>query len=260
MQRAVLREVAWPAAATLILLAILVGLGLWQLERREWKLGLIQRIEARAKAPPTDLALAIDEWEGSRDVEYVHAQALGRLLHDKERHLYAPDPRLGPGVDVFTPLQLDGGHVLWVDRGWVPDRLRAPETRAQAQIEGELRVTGLLRAGHDKPRFAAENDPKKNLWVWRDLAGFTASAFSDAKADALPFFMEADAGQSPGGWPRGGVTRITLQNDHLQYALTWLGLAAALLGLSVVFVVRRLRDGGKAEAGKTGCADPGVVP
>lgn len=242
MRSTALKELIWPTVATAIMLAILVGLGVWQLDRREWKLGLTQRIEARAKAPPTQLALAIDEWEGSHDVEYVHAEARGRLLHDKERYLFAPDPRQGPGVDVLTPLVLDDGRVLWVDRGWVPDRLKSPEARAQGQLEGEVTVTGLLRAGHEKPRFAAENDPVKNLWVWRDLVGLTRSAFPDSKTTGLPFFMEADAGQWPGGWPRGGVTRVTLLNDHLQYALTWLGLATTLLVLWAVYAVRRIRE------------------
>ncbi len=242
MRSAALKELIWPTVATVIMLAVLVGLGVWQLDRREWKLGLMQRIEARAKAPPTDLALALDEWDGSRDVEYVHAKARGRLLNDKERYLYAPDPKQGPGVDILTPLMLEDGRVLWVDRGWVPDRLKPLETRAQGQLEGEITVTGLLRAGHEKPRFAAENDPAKNLWVWRDLDGMTRSAFADGKVKSLPFFMEADAGQWPGGWPRGGVTRITLLNDHLQYALTWIGLAAALLVLWAVYAVRRMRE------------------
>lgn len=239
-----LRELAWPTALAAAMMAALIGLGVWQLDRLAWKDELTARIHARVKAPPTDLALAVDEWEGSHDVEYVHARARGRFLHRHERYLYAPDPQLGPGVDVMTPLQLADGKLLWVNRGYVPDRLKAAETRAQAQIEGEVEVTGLLRASQVKPRFAPDNDVARNVWLWRDIPALTRSAFGDKGATALPFMMEADAGQSPGGWPKGGVTRVVLMNDHLQYALTWFGLAITLAGVWGVYVLRRLRRGG----------------
>jgi surfeit locus 1 family protein len=244
MRRDTLRELSrqllWPTVAATLVLAVLVALGIWQLDRREWKLALVARVEARAKAPPTDLALAIDEWAGSRDVEYVHSRARGVFLHDKERYLYVPDPSLGPGVDVLTPMRLEDGHILWVDRGFVPDRLKAPETRAAGQVKETVEVTGLLRASAVKPRFAAGNDPAHNFWLWRDLPALTRSAFPNEPVEVLPFAMDADAGLAPGGWPQGGRTRLTFLNDHLQYALTWFGLAAALIAIWLAYAVRRL--------------------
>ena len=236
-----MRALLWPTIAALAIGAVLVGLGVWQLERLEWKNDLSARIKARAKAPATELALAIDEWEGSHDVEYVHARATGRFLHDHERYLYAPDPERGSGFEVLSPLELGDGKVLWVNRGFVPDRLKAPETRGVAQVKGVVVVSGLLRSSQVKPRFAPDNDVGRNVWLWRDIPALSRSAFGDKGTQVLPFVMEADAGQSPGGWPKGGVTRIVLRNGHLQYALTWFGLALGLAGVWGVFVARRLR-------------------
>jgi surfeit locus 1 family protein len=94
--------------------------------------------------------------------------------------------------------------------------------------------------------FAARNDPDHNLWYWPDLGAMTVSAFPNASPDALPqvlpFVIEADAGPAPpGGLPRGGVTRLSLPNRHLEYALTWYGLAATLVGVYLAFVISRLR-------------------
>lgn len=236
------RDMLVPTLAAALMLAVLVGLGFWQVDRLMWKNDLTARINARAKAPATELTMALDEWEGSRDVEYVHARASGRFLHDAERYLYTPDPQLGPGVNVLTPLRLADGKVLWVNRGFVPDRLKPPETRQAGQVAGDVVVTGLLRASQVKPRFSPGNDVARNVWLWRDIPELTRSAFGDKGTESLPFMMEADAGQSPGGWPRGGVTRVVLMNDHLQYALTWFGLAVTLVGVWLVYAIKRWRQ------------------
>jgi surfeit locus 1 family protein len=99
--------------------------------------------------------------------------------------------------------------------------------------------------------FVAENDPARNVWFWPDLAAMTASAFPGGpqkaaegpqKPVSLAFAIDADAKpEPPGGLPRGGVTRLDLPNRHLEYALTWYGLAATLVGVYLAFAVSRLR-------------------
>ena len=113
-------------------------------------------------------------------------------------------------------------------------------------------MRGLVRLPSATPGlFAAQNDPTHNIWYWPDLAAMTASAFPDAPqgragrpagSQALPLIIEADAKPAPpGGLPRGGVTRLDLPNRHLEYALTWYGLAATLVGVYLAFVISRLR-------------------
>lgn len=88
-----------------------------------------------------------------------------------------------------------------------------------------------------------DNDLSKNIFFWKDLAAMTASDGLDP-ANVLPFFVDADETvKMPGGWPRGGVTQFDLPNNHLQYALTWYGLAGALVAVVIASVVRRRRVG-----------------
>jgi surfeit locus 1 family protein len=229
------RGLLWPGVMTLIGLAILFGLGVWQLERKTWKEGLIAAIEARTKAEPVKLDTAIDRLGAGGDVEYMRATARGTFLNDKERFFYAPDQTLGPGYHVYAPLELAGDKRLL----FVPEALKAPEARKEGQLTGEVEVTGLLRMPAAKGFFTPDNDAGSNLWYWRDLNGLMASAFGDSGPAAVPLFLEAEA-PAPGGWPKGGATLVELPNRHLEYAITWFGLAFALAAVFAAYAVPRL--------------------
>jgi surfeit locus 1 family protein len=223
-------------------LAVLIGLGTWQLERKQWKEGLLAKIAARIAADPIPLADAERRWLLTGDVEYLHASATGRFHHDKERYLYAPAPA-GLAWHVYTPLEFAPGRIVWVNRGAVPDAAKAPERRPQGQVAGEVEVRGLIRAPARRGLFSPDNDAAHNLWYWPDTAAMTATAFrSPLVGDFLPLVLEADARpEPPGGLPRGGTTRLALPNNHLHYALTWYGLALTLIGVYLAFAVARVR-------------------
>ena len=155
----------------------------------------------------------------------------GRFHHDKERYLYAPSQR-GLGWHVYTPLE------------WAPAQLRVGQSRLRArcaqgsrdaaagQVTGEVEITGLLRVPPSQDTFTPANDVARNLWYWPDMAAMQASAFRDGQRSALPFTIDADARPEPPGACRsGGVTRLDLPNRHLEYALTWYGLALTLIGV-----------------------------
>jgi surfeit locus 1 family protein len=215
-------------------LAILIGLGTWQMQRRDWKLGLIDRIEHRAHDEPISLTMAKDLWQREHDVEYYRVLLVGRFLHDQERHLYTVEQGRA-GWRVVTPLVTSGGDVVLVDRGFVPDELKEPSTRPAGQIADTVEVIGLARAPGTPNWFTPENDPARNRWFWRDVSGLAASLPADQVARVAPFMVEAEAEPVPGGWPRGGVTRLVLSNRHLEYALTWYGLALTLAVVAVFF-------------------------
>jgi surfeit locus 1 family protein len=231
----------WPTLLAIAGLAVLIGLGTWQLERKAWKEALLAKIAERVGAPPVPISATTATLPPGEDFEYLHVAATGRFLHDKERYLYAPAPS-GLAWHVYTPLEIGPGLVVWVNRGAVPDASKGPASRAAGQVEGATEVRGVVRTSPARTLFTPNNDAAANLWYWPDLPAMTASAFPDSSAKALPVFVEADADPAPpGGLPRGGVTRIALPNRHLEYALTWYGLAATLLGVYSAFAISRLR-------------------
>ena len=229
--------------ATLVALAVLIGLGVWQLQRLEWKEALIARIETRTERAPMDLEQAIALAQEGRKLSYIPVRAEGRFHHTKERYLYALSDEGKAGWHVITPLETVDGDVVLVDRGFVPDALRDPSTRALGQIEEVVTVTGLARTSEEPSVFIPDNDSGANQWFSRDLPAMARSIFPGGTVLVAPFFLEARESEVPGGWPQGGQTRLRLVNNHLQYTLTWFGLALCLVVIYGVYVRGAYRDG-----------------
>lgn len=216
MKRPLLIGLALLAAAGFL------ALGIWQVERRAWKLDLIARVEARIHAPPAPIPDRA-QWAGfdARAEEYRRVRTSGVFLHDRETLVQALTER-GAGFWVLTPFRTAQGIVL-VNRGFVPPERRAPATRPEGQAEGLVTVTGLLRATEPGGGFLRANDPAGERWYSRDVA---AIAHARSLGEAAPFFVDADASPNPGGYPVGGLTVVRFRNSHLVYALTWFALAA----------------------------------
>ncbi|WP_454848451.1 SURF1 family protein [Rhizobium binxianense] len=226
----------------LVAFAILISLGTWQVQRLHWKEGLLADIAARRAAPPVALAEIEAMAAGGGDIEYRTVTATGRYVNNKERHFFATW-RGQTGYYVYTPLELADGRYLFVNRGFVPYEAKEPEMRMQGQLTGQQTVTGLARAKlSGKPSWVVpENDVAKNIFYWKDLDVMAASVGLD-KARVVPFFVDADSTPNPKGLPIGGVTQVDLPNDHLQYALTWYGLAAVLAVVVAISWSRRGRQ------------------
>lgn len=218
--------------------AVLAGLGFWQLQRLSWKEALIERVEQRVDAPPVTLAEARGQWDMDGDVEYLPVRLSGVFDHARERHFYTV-VRSTPGWRIITPLRTDGDAIVMVDRGFVPDKLKEASTREQGQLEGTVALSGLARGPGQPNAFTPDSDLERNQWYWRDLKGMASSVLTETEQSrVVPFFIEASASDVPGGWPRGGLTRVTFDNRHLEYAMTWFGLAAGLVAVFAAFVFR----------------------
>lgn len=215
-------------------IAGLTALGVWQLERRVWKLDLIERVDARIHASPVP-APGPEAWPSvtAASDEYRRVAVTGRFLNDRETLVQAVSD-LGGGFWVMTPLATDRGFTVLVNRGFVPPEKRDPATRAEAQPQNEVTVTGLLRITEPKGGFLRSNDPAAGRWYSRDVAAIAAATGLER---AAPYFMDADATRNPGGWPVGGLTVVSFPNSHLGYALTWFALDLMLVG-AVLYVVR----------------------
>jgi len=175
----------------------------------------------------------------------------GRFLHERERHVFAVDDRLGPGFHVYTPLETAERRLVLVNRGFAPVSVEDPATRSAGQVAGEVALTGLVRRPAPRAAFVPDSEPARNRFYWPDYPGMLGIARDGGKADleAVPFFVDADAEPAnPGGLPRGGVTRLVLPNRHLEYALTWYGLALTLVGVFASFARSRLRGADQDDA------------
>lgn len=215
-------------------LIVLTGLGVWQIQRRAWKLDLIARVNQRVHAPAV-AAPGPGQWPeitAARD-EYRRVKVTGRFLNDRETLVYAVT-QLGGGFWVMAPLQTTAGFTVLVNRGFVPPERSDPHTRPAAQQDGTASVTGLLRMSEPRGAFLHSNLPGQNRWYSRDVGAIAAARHVK---NAAPYFIDADAAPNPGGFPVGGLTVLSFRNDHLQYALTWFTLALMLAG-AMVYVGR----------------------
>jgi surfeit locus 1 family protein len=231
-----------PTLFTIPIVLICAALGVWQLQRLEWKRGLIAQREAAIAAAPVALPRTLGE---ARALEYHPIVADGTFRHDKEIVVNAIGPTGDAGFDVLTPLREGDGRIVLVNRGFVPVALKDRAKRAAGEPAGKVHIAGLLRLPPEqKPNwFVPDNRPKEGDWYWVDLGAMSAA---DGLATVAPFYIDADATPNPGGWPEGGVTLPALPNNHLQYAITWFSLAVAAL---VIYVLSQRGGGAKGDNG-----------
>ncbi|MDO4231337.1 MAG: SURF1 family protein [Lautropia sp.] len=246
------------AALILGFFVVFVSLGTWQVQRRAWKLDLIERVDARIHAPATD-GPPIEDWQAiSRDRdEYRVVRLRGKLHYDKEALVQASSV-LGAGHWVLTPLETAQHGIVFINRGFVPPDRRAPEKRRDAAPEGLVDVIGLMRMPEPGGAFLRSNDPAADRWYSRDTQALAQSRGLEA-ARTAPYFVDlittpvaltgadAPATDSPSwnpppaqgdeiaihhwlgtqrvSWPMPGLTVVSFANNHTVYALTWYGLA-----------------------------------
>lgn len=218
------------AGLSLLLALMFAGLGVWQVQRLQWKMQLIADVEARAHAAPI-FTPAPDDRNGAAQA-YQAVQAQGVFAHDRETLAQAVTA-LGPGYWVLTPLEVDRGFTVLVNRGFVPGDRAAG--RNWSRPEGAQTVRGLLRMTEPNGGFLRANDPAGDRWRSRDVASIARAR--GLVGPVAPYFIDmADDGL--GGWPRGGLTVLKFSNNHLIYALTWF----ALTGLCIFGAWRFQRE------------------
>lgn len=212
----------------------LTALGIWQLERRVWKLDLIERVEVRTAAPVVPAPGPSDWSRISREAdEYRHVRVTGTFDHDREVQTQAVTD-LGSGFWIVTPLRTDDGFTVLVNRGFVPSDRRQPQTRTDGQVPGGVTVDGLLRISEPAGGFLRTNAPDEDRWYSRDVAAIAAAR---GLGDVAPYFIDADRAQGGISQPVGGLTVVSFNNNHAVYAVTWFTLAGMLLA-GAAFVAR----------------------
>lgn len=242
-----------PGRGGLVILAVLVAaaaaalisLGTWQVERKAWKDDLIATLEHRLAERPGALP-ASERWGSLKaaDDEFRQVAFPAEFVPGQEALVYSSGSSLrpdatGPGYWVFSPARLPGGGIVVVNRGFVPEGRQDPKSRSQGNRSGVFDLAGVLRWPETPGLFTPKDEPAKNLWFTRDPA---AMAAAKGWGPVAPFYVDQEAPPAPGGFPKVGPLKISLPNNHLQYAITWYGLTIALLVVSALFFRSRLRE------------------
>lgn len=232
------RPRVWPvllaAAAGLV---ILLGLGTWQVQRLAWKEALLAQLAANAAAAPVDLATAAARAAEGGNAEFLKLQFRATYLPDRSMALISTFDR-GPGWTIITPAITGDGRLVLVDRGRVP----AGRQTDVPPPAGEVELTGILRRhnGH-RGYFDPDNDPASATWYWWDVPAMIAAAKPAADVEAVPFVVQLVRVPGDTTLPQPDEPRATLRNNHLGYAITWFGLAAALVVVTAAYLRTQMK-------------------
>lgn len=220
-------------------LAVLVGLGIWQLKRLHWKEGLLARIAAVQVAPPEPLEAVLRRITDGVDTDYTRVQADCPAIEQTPFvKLYAVTDG-GAGFRIITACPIADpryGSIL-VDRGFVAqDQAAALQPSKGPPLVAP--IIGILRKGDPRTFVTPPNQPGQDLWYWRDIPTMARTLGASRPA---PTFLMLQSPLPKAGAPRPLAVPVDIPNNHLQYAVTWFGLAAALLGVYLASLWRRLR-------------------
>ena len=221
------RSVAGLALIALVMVSVLVGLGVWQLHRKDEKRALIAALTERLAAAPVAL-LPKSQWQNlnpARD-EFRRVTFLGTFVALPEANVYSSGSALrtdisGLGTFVFSPARLANEDIVVINRGFVPDG-----AVVKANVSREpIALTGYIRFPEKAGWFTPNEDAAKRLWFLRD---HVAMAKVYHWGEVAPFYIDLETPAPASGLPKPGPLQVHLKDDHLQYAITWFGLALAV--------------------------------
>jgi surfeit locus 1 family protein len=217
------QRMIFPIVLGLVGCAVLIALGIWQMQRLQWKEGVLAQIGERISATPVALPMALTE---AAD-EYRTVNVSGNLLEEPIHVLTSQKPE-GPGFRVIQPLMLATGQRLLVDLGFIPES----EKTVQAFV-GDVSVTGSLLWPDEVDSFTPAPNLQKNIWFARDL-----TAMADALGTAPILIVASES--FPTLAPRLTPVTIDIPNDHFGYAVTWFSLAA-VWGMMTGYALWRIK-------------------
>lgn len=223
----------WPIViATLIGTVILVSLGVWQVQRLQWKETLLAQLAANAAAAPIDLGTAAQQAALGQDMELVRVRFPAQFRHDAWKKMISTYEG-GQGWTIITPAVTPDGWAVIVDRGRLPGQVLDNFDKP----EGALTLEGVIRthktgAGYFDPA----NDPKANLWYWWDIPAMLAASGLPEGVKPFPYEVQLLPSSGTAGFPKPEEPKASLANNHLGYAITWFGLAVTLVGVAGFYI------------------------
>ncbi len=236
-----------PTALALIGVAVLIALGVWQLERRTWKENLIAMIDARITQAPQHLPPPGD-WPRltAAGDEFRRVTFPAEFVAGQEAFVYSAGSALRPDVKgtgywAFAPARLSGGGIVIVNRGFVPLDRKDAASRAQGAAKGSIDIVGIMRWPEKPGLFTPAADAAGRVWYLRDPQ---AMAQTEKWGTVAPFYIDQEAPVPAGGLPLPGKVVVNLPDNHMQYAITWFGLALGMAGVYAVWITGRMRGRG----------------
>jgi cytochrome oxidase assembly protein ShyY1 len=230
------RGVAGLGIFTLLTLALLIGLGVWQLQRRTEKHALIAQLTERLAAAPGALPSSA-QWSAltpARD-EFRRVRFSATYEYRPDAMVYSSgsairDDVSGPGTWAFMPARLPGGETIAINTGFVQNTMqdRGQQDRAVARLVTGTPVilTGYIRFPQSAGALTPPENIAKRLWFTRDNL---AIARALGWGEVAPFYIDLETPAPESGIPKPGPLGVHLKDDHLQYAITWFGLAGAVV-------------------------------
>jgi surfeit locus 1 family protein len=220
----------WPIVlASAIGIAVLLGLGVWQVKRLGQKEALISTLENRLKTPPISLSEALAKHGQGEDIEYLKVTLTGQA-DPKNTFRKVTSINGNPGWEIIAPFRTSDGSLVLVDLGAIAENQPLNLAEAPQSIEGIVRF-------HNKGRgfFDNDNDAAKNIWYWWDVPAMLGGLNHVAAVHAAPFILQK-LPSAENEVPLAERPKVELANNHLGYAITWFGLAAALAGVTGFYV------------------------
>lgn len=222
-------------------LVVLVGLGTWQARKVGPKTALLARIEAGLTAAPLRLTVHVDD---PTALEYRRVAFTGKVLDREPIKLFATNLKGKSGFHLYLPVQKQHGMAIPVNFGWVPYHT---DELPMLPVGQTIEVTGVLRTSGTPGSMTPPNIPADGQWFTADVHEMAAFWGLGTK-EYYHFRVMADHRGGPTDLPQGGQVRVDIPNDHLQYAITWYGLALTLIGVYIAFGIQRGRKSGENQA------------
>jgi len=237
------RPFLWLTLFSIPALLVLLALGFWQLDRLVWKTALINNFNERASAKP----MLPPENDADLSAIEFHSLALqGRYLHDQERFLTGRTYEGNAGFHVVTPFRTNGGKLIFVNRGWVSEAYREPEKRPFSVENKEVSIRAVLRLPQQKGYFVPENEPERGFWF--TLKPDELATHLNMQEAITSYYADQIRQGEVLTLPIAATMHIEVRNTHLNYALTWFGIALSLIGVYLAYHVNAGRLGFRKRA------------
>jgi cytochrome oxidase assembly protein ShyY1 len=230
------RGIAGLGIFTLLILALLIGLGIWQLQRRAEKHALIAHLTERLAAAPETLPSAA-QWNALTPAgdEFRRVRFSAVYEQRPDAMVYSSGSAIredisGPGTWAFLPARLPTGETIVINTGFVQNTMqdRAQQDRAVTRLvtAAAVTLTGYIRFPESAGALTPHENIAKRLWFTRD---HLAIARALGWGEVAPFYIDLETPAPESGIPKPGPLEVHLKDDHLQYAITWFGLAGAVV-------------------------------